>query len=64
MEENYEQEFGEELIKRFEKIYKLCDGDYNNFFLIFGKSVYPYHYTNNWQRLNETSLPDRNFSAI
>ena len=56
---NYEKDFNKELIKRFANTYNFCDNDLNKFILLLTKGVYPYEYMDNWERLDETSLPDK-----
>ena len=56
---NYEKDFNKELIKTFANIYKFCNGDLNKFILLLRKGVYPYEYMDNWERFDETSLPDK-----
>ena len=56
---NYEKEFNKELIKIFKNTYKFCDKDINKFILLLRKGVYPYEYMDNWERFNETSLPNK-----
>ena len=56
---NYENDFNKELIERFANIYKFCNGDLNKFILLLRKGVYPYEYMDNWERFDETSLPDK-----
>ena len=51
--------FNEELIKRFTNKCKFSNGDTNKFILLLRKGVYPYEYMGNWERFNETSLPDK-----
>ena len=46
----------EELIKKFTRIYKLCNGGLNKFVLLLRKGVYPYEYMNSWEKFDETSL--------
>ena len=55
---NYEKDFNKELIQRFANIYEFCNGDLNKFILLLRKGVYLYEYMDNWERFNETSLPD------
>ena len=31
----------------------------NQFILLLRRSVYPYEYTDDWEKLNETSLPEK-----
>ena len=55
---NYE-DFNKELIEKFASIDEFCDGDLNKFILLLRKGVYPYEYMDNWERFDETSLPDK-----
>ena len=56
---NYEKDFNKELIQRFANIYEFCNGDLNKFILLLRKGVCLYEYMDNWERFNETSLPDK-----
>ena len=56
---NYEKDFNKELIKRFANTYSFCSEDLNKFILLLGKGVYPYEYMENWERFDETLLPDK-----
>ena len=56
---NYEKDFNKELIKRFANTYNFRDNDHNKFILLLRKGVYPYEYMDNWERFDETSLPDK-----
>ena len=56
---NYEKDFNKELIKRFANTYNFWDNDLNKFILLLRKGVYPYEYMDNWERFDETSLPDK-----
>ena len=38
----YQRKFNEDLLKIFQKTYKFCDGDFNKFWLVLWKGVYPY----------------------
>ena len=55
----YEKDFNKELIKRFVNTYELCNGNLNKFILLLRKGVYPYEYMDNWERFDETSLPNK-----
>ena len=56
---NYEKDFNKELKERFANIYEFCNGHLNKFILLLRKGVYPYEYMDNWERFDETSLPDK-----
>ena len=47
------------LIKKFLSIYQFSDEDINKFALLLRKGVYTYEYMDNYERFNETSLPDK-----
>ena len=55
----YEKDFNKELIQRFASTYEFCNKDLNKFILLLRKGVYPYEYMDNWERFNETSLPNK-----
>ena len=57
--QNYEKDFNKELIKRFASTYEFCNGNLNKFILLLRKGVYPYEYMDNWERFDETSLPNK-----
>ena len=47
----------DDLIEKFPRTYKFCNGNLNKFVLLLRKGVYPYEYMDSWERFNETSLP-------
>ena len=51
--------FNKELIKRLANTYNFCNRDLNKFIFLLRKGVYPYEYMDNWERFEETSLPDK-----
>ena len=57
--QNYEKDFNKELIKRFASTYEFCNKNLNKFVFLLRKGVYPYEYMDNWERFNETSLPNK-----
>ena len=57
--QNYEKYFNKELTKRFASKYEFCNKNLNKFILLLRKDVYPYEYMDNWERSDETSLPDK-----
>ena len=58
----YEKDFNKELIKRFASTYEFCNKNLNKFILLLRKGVYLYEYMDNWERFNETSLPNKESS--
>ena len=57
--QNYEKDFNKELIKRFASTYEFCNGKLNKFILLLRKGVYLYEFMDNWERFDETSLPNK-----
>ena len=55
----YEKDFNKELIKRFASTYEFCNKNLNKFILLLRKGVYHYEYMDNWERFEETSLPNK-----
>ena len=47
------------LEKKFPNTYRFCNKDLNKFILLLRKGVYPYEYMDNWERFNETKIPDK-----
>ena len=56
---NYEKDFNKELLKRFANTYKFYNKDLNKFILLLRKGVYPHEYMDNWERSDETLLPNK-----
>ena len=48
-----------DLIEKFPRTYKFCNGNLNKFVLLLRKGVYPYEYMDSWERFNEISLPPK-----
>ena len=46
----------EELIRKFPSIYQFCNGNLNKFILLVRKGLYPYGYTDNWEKFDETTI--------
>ena len=55
----YKNKFNKDLIKKFKNTYSFCNNKLNKFILLLRKGVYPYEYTDSWERFNETSLPSK-----
>ena len=55
----YKKKFNKELIERFASTYEFCHKDLNKFILLLRKGVYPYEYMDNWERFEETTLPNK-----
>ena len=53
---NYQQKFEEKLRELFFK-HTGSNRENNKFILLLRKGFYPYEYMNDWEKLNETSLP-------
>ena len=56
---NYQQKFEEKLKRQFFNAFKFSNHYYNKFISLLRKGVYPYEYMDNWERFNETSLPEK-----
>ena len=48
------------LFEEFSNTYRFCNGDINKFVLLLRKGIYPYKYIDSWERIPETSLPEKN----
>ena len=56
---NYQQKSDGKLNEQFFNTYKFSNHDNNKFILLLQKGVYLYEYMNDWEKLNETSLPEK-----
>ena len=56
---NYQQEFDEKLKEQFFNTHKFSNHDNNKFILLLQKGVYTYEYMRDWEKCNETSLPEK-----
>ena len=48
-----------DLIEKFSRTYKFCNGNLHKFVLLLRKGVYLYEYMHNWEKFSETSLPPK-----
>ena len=56
---DYSNKTDEELKKQFNNTFKFCNNDINKFILSLRKGVYPYEYMDDWEKFNETTLPEK-----
>ena len=56
---NYSNKLDEELKKKFKNTFKFSNNDIKKFILLLRKSVYPYKYVDDWEKFNETTLPEK-----
>ena len=56
---NCKKDFNKELINRFSRTYDFFNEDINKFILLLRKDVYSYEDMDSWERLDETSLLDK-----
>ena len=45
--------------KKFKNTFKFPNNDANKFILLLRRGVYPYEYMNDWEKFNETKLPEK-----
>ena len=55
---NYQQKFDEKLKEQFLNTYEYSNHDRNKFVLLLQKGVYSYEYMDDWEKINEISLPE------
>ena len=56
---NHQKKFVENLKNRFANTYKLSNHGINEVILLLRKGIYPYEYMDDWEKFNETSLPEK-----
>ena len=56
---NYQCKFDKKLKERFFNTYKFSSHDNNKFILFLRRGVYPYEYMDDFEKFNETSLPEK-----
>ena len=55
----YQRKFDKKLKERFSNTYKFSNYDSNKFILLLREVVYPYEYMDDWEKFNETTLPEK-----
>ena len=55
----YQGKFDEKFKEKFFNAYKFSSHDNSKFILLLRKVVYPYEYMNDWEKFNETTLPEK-----
>ena len=58
---NCKIKFNEKLKERFFNTSKFSNNDNNKFVLLLWKGVYRYEYMDDWEKYNETSLPEKDY---
>ena len=53
----YKKEVNNKLKESFSNVYKCCGYDMNKFISLLKKGVYPYEYTDDWDKFEEKQLP-------
>ena len=56
---NYQRKLDEKLKGRIFNTCKFSNHDINKFILLLRKGVYLYEYTDDWEKVNEISLPEK-----
>ena len=55
---NYQKKFDENLKEHIFNTHEFSNNYINKFILLLEKGVYPYEHMDDWEKFNETSLPD------
>ena len=56
---DYSNRLDEKLKKKFKNTFKFSNNDVNQFILLLRKGIYPYEYMDDWEKFNETTLPEK-----
>ena len=60
---DYLNNLDEKLEKQFKNTFTFSDNDINKLILLLTKGVYPYEYMDEWEKFNESILPEKQFIA-
>ena len=55
----YSKRLNEKLKKKFKNTFTFSKNDIIKFILLLRKGVYPYEYMDDWEKFNETTLPEK-----
>ena len=55
----YSNKIYEKLKKRFRNTFRFSKNDIDKFMLLLSNNVYPYEYVDDWEKFNETTLPEK-----
>ena len=58
---NYQHKFDEKLKEGFFNTHKVSYHGNNKFISLLRRGVYPYEYMDDWEKFNETSLPEKEY---
>ena len=61
---NYSKKLNDKLKKKFQSTFKFSNNDINKFILLLRKDLYRYEYMDDWEKFNETTIPEKEFLNI
>ena len=56
---DYRSRLDEKLKKKFNKTFNFSNNDINKSLLLLRKGIYSYEYMDDWEKFNETTLPEK-----
>ena len=56
---DYRSRLDEKLKKKFNKTFNFSNNDVNKSLLLLRKGIYSYEYMDDWEKFNETTLPEK-----
>ena len=60
---DYSKKLNEELKNKFKNTFKFSNNYVNEFILLLRKGIYPYEHVDDWEKFNETTLPEKKFDS-